>query len=53
MDYFGFSNRHLLPRISELHKLSSLIGRYIMRERTWGREANPHGQFFGPQKMQK
>ena len=20
---------------------------------TWGRESNPHGQFLGPQKMQK
>ena len=33
------------------HKL-----KFVDREphgETWGRESNPHGQFLGPQKMQK
>ena len=52
MDYVGFTNRHLYISPHQRKHTLNFVDLETLKA-TWGRETNPHGQFFGPQKVQE
>ena len=52
MDYVGFTDRHLYISPHQRKHTLNFVDLETLKA-AWGPETNPHGQFFGPQKVQE